>query len=337
MGDQDDKAAWSDLAERLRALGGVVDNIRLGRGTRGRGLFVERRGEPSRLVLPPHMLIPESDVEVQSGQLVVKSDAQVSSEVRAFFADYHASIGFARDIHRDARRAITGKHELPKALQDMILKGHPDGLAQFPAFKDDSVLPWFIDTRCIGHKGGRVLMPMVELTNHDASAQGFGTTGGGVSIEDTFENEVLVRYHAGDPWTVYLRWGFAAPSDRVYALGGELTEPAGWRIRIRAETRPTERVQHTSVSAKDRVLTIDRMLLIGPEGADAARTLFRSQMSRYGVADSDELFSLVVKINKDWFIRALAMTKGGVAKSGLKDFRAAVKLQLKALEGLHSG
>lgn len=69
----------------------------------------------------------------------------------------------------------------------------------------------------------------------------------------------------------------------------------------------------------------------------AARAPIRLQMAPYQVADADELFSLVLKINKDWFRRAVAMIKGGAAKLGLKEFRAVVKLQLKALEGLQTG
>lgn len=336
MAGKDDRAAWALVTEQMQEAGGVVQNVRLGKGTRGRGLFVEDRGAPAVIALPPHMLIAVDDVALRDGCLVVKPDADVPPDARTLFDTYYATFGFSRDIQREARRAIAGQHQLPGPLQDMILKGNRKGLTRFPAFEDAAVLEWLFNTRSIEVDGTRKLMPMVELANHDAGVAGFDTRDIGVRIAGTFQDEMLVRYHVGDPWTIYLRWGFAAPSDRLYALGLEVTEPAGWQIIVRPETLGGEIGQDTQITVQGRSLTIDRMLLTGPSGAEAARALFRTQVADFGLANPDELFSLITKINKDWFNRVLTLSKGSAANPGLKGVRAAAKLQLKMLERVSS-
>ena len=331
MGAKDDQAAWDDMADRLRAAGGNVENARLGRGSRGRGLFVERKGAPSRVMVPAHLLIPVDSIEMRDGRPAVKQDADVTPEARALFEAFYATLGFSPGLQRDARRAISGQHTLPGPLQDMILKGNPSGLTRFPAVTEAALLEWLFNTRSIASDGGRKMMPMLDLINHDASAPPFGVQDGGVQVEGQFEDEILVHYHTGDAWSVYQRWGFVAPSDRAYALGLDVTEPAGWQIHIRAETRPTNHARDTQITVTGRKLTIDRMLLTGPEGPSAARALFRAQVADFGLADPDELFSLICKINKDWFNRVLTLSKGGAANPGLKTVRMAAKSQLKML------
>lgn len=331
MGSKDDQTAWEGLAAQLRAAGGVVENVRLGRGPRGRGLFVERKGAPSRVMMPAHLLIPVDVVEMRDGRPMVKQDADVPPEARALFDTFYTGLGFSSGLQRDARHAIGSQHKLSGALQDMILKGNPSGLTRFPAISEASLLEWFFNTRSIEADGGRNMMPLLDLINHDASAPPFGGQDGGVQVEGLFEDEVLVRYHNGDAWSVYLRWGFAAPADRAYSLGVDVTEPAGWQIHVRAETRPTAHARDTQITVTGRKLTIDRMLLIGPESPSAARALFRTQVTDFGLADPDELFSLICKINKDWFNRVLTLSKGGAANPFLKTVRVAAKSQLKML------
>lgn len=331
LGENDDCLAWERLATQMRAAGGIIDNVRLGRGPRGRGLFVERRGASSRIMLPRDLLTPVEAIEMREGKPVVKDGADVTSAAQALFGAFYGTLGFSQRWQRDARRAISGQNQLPGPLQDMILKGNSKGLTRFPAFTEGSVLEWFFNTRSIEADTGRHMMPLLDLVNHDATAQPFGGKEGGVQVEGVFEDEILVRYHTGDAWSVYLRWGFAAPADRAYSLGLEVTEPAGWQINVRAETHPTDHAGDTTIAVQGRRLTVDRMLLIGPDGPDAARVMFRAQVVDFGLANPDELFSLICKINKDWFDRVLTLCKGGAANPGLKTVRMAAKLQLKML------
>ncbi|UWQ97082.1 hypothetical protein K3728_07640 [Rhodobacteraceae bacterium M385] len=325
MAERDDRNAWARIAQRVRDAGGRVENLRLGQGSRGRGLFVEDRAAPAAIALPAPLLIPVEAVELCDATLRIKADAEVTPEARALFDDYYASLGFSQPLSRDARRAISGLHQLPGPLQDMTLKGNRKGLERFPPFDDSALLAWFFDTRAIEIEGQRKLMPLVELTNHEASAAGFNTQNGGVEIAGRFRDEVLVRYHLSDPWGIYLRWGFVAPSDRLYSLGVEVREPGRWQIKVVPEMRQVTGSQDTQIRAEGRVLTIDRLLLKAPTGVEAARKLFRTQVAGYGVADPDELFSLIVKINKDWFNRILSLSKGGTGNAGLKTVRAAAR------------
>lgn len=330
-------AEWEVLCAMVREQGGVVENVRPGRGPRGMGLFAVERDAPSRIVLPRSLLVPAEAVVLRDGVLDVDEAAAVGDAARVFFRRHYASFGFTPAVQRDGRRHITGQARLPAEVQNMVLSGNPLGLTRFPEFSDAALLDWFRDTRAIrdmsspDRPDGRVMMPLMDMLNHDHRAAMFGARDGGVEMSGTFPDEILARYHDGDCWSIYTQWGFVAPSDCVFSLGLAMTEPAGWSIRILADTRSQSGRAPTQVRAEGRVLTIERMLLSGPGGQAQARQVFLSQTAPFGLADPQELFALVTNINRNWFQRLVALTKGGRAQSAMTDIRAAAKEQLSKL------
>src|SRR6266480_2604064 len=59
--------SWHELLDEFRALGGTADNIRLGDGQFGRGLFPVDGTKPVAIHIPDSLLVPVTDLVVASG------------------------------------------------------------------------------------------------------------------------------------------------------------------------------------------------------------------------------------------------------------------------------
>ena len=55
--DQRAPALWDEMLDEFRSLGGIADNIRLGEGRFGRGLFPVDTSRPYRIHIPPSLLV----------------------------------------------------------------------------------------------------------------------------------------------------------------------------------------------------------------------------------------------------------------------------------------
>ena len=79
---------WDALLCDFQALGGIAENIALGLGSFGRGLFPRDASKPFLLRLPDNLLFPVQDVEFANDQLRVRDTAGIGKPERDFFARY---------------------------------------------------------------------------------------------------------------------------------------------------------------------------------------------------------------------------------------------------------
>jgi len=66
---------WDELVEEFRALGGTMDNVRLGHGPLGRGLFVIDPARPFLVRAPENLLVSVSDIVFENGAPKVAAGA----------------------------------------------------------------------------------------------------------------------------------------------------------------------------------------------------------------------------------------------------------------------
>ena len=90
---------WKELVAEFRSLGGTADNVALGEGPFGRGLFAIDPAKQVELRTPETLLVRSEDVEIRDGQLVAKASANLGERERAFF-DRRARGG--TNLHQDA-------------------------------------------------------------------------------------------------------------------------------------------------------------------------------------------------------------------------------------------
>ena len=58
---------WDEMLDEFRALGGTADNIRLGRGEFGRGVFPVDPAKPIAIRIPDNLLVAVEDMIFASG------------------------------------------------------------------------------------------------------------------------------------------------------------------------------------------------------------------------------------------------------------------------------
>ena len=76
--------AWEELLDEFRALGGTADNVRLGYGEYGRGLFPVDPAKPVAVRIPDNLLVPAEDMIFTGGALRVGPKAKTGERERAW-------------------------------------------------------------------------------------------------------------------------------------------------------------------------------------------------------------------------------------------------------------
>ena len=85
--DNGSSRLWDEMLEEFRALGGTVENVRLGQGALGRGLFVIDPGRPFLVRIPESLLVNVSDIVFENGVLKVAAGANVGARERKFYEE----------------------------------------------------------------------------------------------------------------------------------------------------------------------------------------------------------------------------------------------------------
>src|SRR5271163_722956 len=84
---------WEELLREFRELGGVAENVRLGTGSLGRGLFVIDPSKPAVLHAPESSLIPVDSLVLRDGQLTTNVEP-LGARGRDFFERYERYFGW---------------------------------------------------------------------------------------------------------------------------------------------------------------------------------------------------------------------------------------------------
>jgi len=223
---QRESLLWEEMLEEFRALGGTADNVCLGQGRLGRGLFPRDPAKPVRVRISDNLLVDWKHVEFENDVFRISAAAQISAREKAFLENYYRDFSWGA-----GRQELTGllqmMHDAPAELREVLRPFYAFRWLEHPTPK--TVQARFLDSRVIGYKGGDVIMPIVELANHGHATQ--YQTADGVGLSGTFSGEILVQYQLCDPLQIFGKWGFASDSES-FALSLPL-KPGSLGIAIR--------------------------------------------------------------------------------------------------------
>ena len=193
---------WDDLLEEFRSFGGRAENVVQREGPFGLGLFPINPTEPVELMVPKNLLVPADNVTLRDGEAVIQDDSAFPHEYADWFRRYQANYSWGADGETSVSRFATGLRDLPetvvKLLQDFRLysRAEPDPTTD----PRRQLLTKFLQSRCLGREGRLLVMPLVELANHSATAGNWQTgADGAVGVQGRFDGEVLVKYSNADP------------------------------------------------------------------------------------------------------------------------------------------
>lgn len=300
---------WEELLEEFRAIGGVAENVRLGAGARGRGLFVIDPAKPASLHIPRAITIPVSAVGTDSGDIRVDRD-QVDDRVATFYEHYQKHFGWSAGGREEAFALQREWHDLPPEIVNFIktmgVLDHPE--LRFMPPDDRVLLEEHVRARVFADKTGSFMIPMIDLVNHLSTARGY-VTDGGVGVSGTFADEVLVRYNNFDPMTMALHYGFADQSVFACSIGITLDLPGGRRLTIAREISASETrdgIAFPVVTETDGHLRFSHLMLGIMSAPDVPRAIFRSLVKPYvDPVSADQIFDGIAHFNRVRFINLL--------------------------------
>ena len=298
---------WDALVEEFRALGGVLENVRLGRGAIGRGLFPVDPGQPAKILVPENLLFPVEELEFVDGRLRVKKKGDTPSREEKFFEEYQEAFSWGAAGRTDCEAFFASMAELPGPVREVLTNdwglGH-----MFRGIDAKAVQGRFLRTRMINRNGRGVLMPVLELVNHGVTGSPFNFTGG-ISIAGTYTSEVLARYNFLDPLGVFLAWGFPSPEPVTHSLGMKLPLPGRTLVIGREVTKNKvhARLRIPEVTVEDDKINFSHLMLGHKRFPKLSRGVFQYLMKEQGIEGVDEIFDRIRQINGIKFLNLLSV------------------------------
>jgi len=300
---------WDQLVEEFRALGGVAENVRLGTGPRGRGIFVIDPAKPASLNIPRAITVPIETLGVEDGDIRVQR-GRIDDRVASFYEHYEKYFGWSAGGREEAFALQREWHELPPEivafLKTMGVLDHPE--ARFMPPEERVLVEGHVRARMFQDSTGAFMIPMIDLVNHSSPVRGY-VMDGGVGVTGTFADEVLVRYNNFDAITMALHYGFADLSIFAASIGITVDLPGGRRLTIARDLSVSETrngIGFPVVTLNDNVIRFSYLMLgiIGVE--DVPRAVFRSLMAPYiDRTAADQVFDGIAHFNRVRFINLL--------------------------------
>ncbi len=321
--------AWDELLEEFRNLGGTAQNVRLGEGALGRGLFAIDPGVPVRVEVPGSLLVDAQSVVFENGALKLAGGASIGARERKFIEDYHAHLSWGGGGRAEIVRILEQAQELPKELRRELVFEHRCG-RWFEDFSERLVEQQFVASRRIAWRGRNVMMPILDLANHGSG--GTFEPGEALRLETLTSGEVLVRYSDTDSYGVFLSWGFAGEQAQALSIDlvGEIQSTELAIGRGFGDTKSDKRPWIPELRAGQGAAQLDFLMLGNRFYPRLPRGIFRRVMRDGGFGGVDEGFDVIQHVNRSHFLRLLGAveTLGGPMAHTL---RTMARHQLEAL------
>jgi len=294
------------MIDEFVALGGAADNVRLGQGDCGRGLFPIDPAKPVRLHTPPNLLIERGFAVFEDGAWRVARDAPVGDRERHFFERYQAAFCWEAGGQDECTTFVETMDAIPRSLRDLL----PAEFRLDSLFEGDPALrvqTRFLTSRAINMQGRSMLMPIVELVNHRTGKALFDLKMG-VSVSGTFDGEVLVRYQHTDALGIFQEWGFASREPIAFSL--PLLVGRGDRAfgvnRELQKTVKRDSVRMPTVKLNGKLVTLSHIMLGNVKSPELPRRIFLSLMEDIPRVNAEEFFDEIRNINRQKFLKFIA-------------------------------
>jgi hypothetical protein len=319
---------WLELLDEFRALGGVAENVRLGEGPLGRGLFSLDPARPVALRVPTALLVEVDDMVFENGVLRVGPAAKVGARERSWLDHYQEHFGWGvggDEVRREFEEIV----RLPESLRhDLATRYHCGN--RFADQGEAAVRRAFLGSRSITCGARNVVMPIIDLANHGEGAT--YDVGDEVALNGTFPGEVLVRYSDSDPFDYFRTWGFATARPVAFSipLMGQLE---GARLKVERAIHIDSRgpkLWVPGLKRKDDIVALEFVMLANEQYPRLSKGIFHKVLSEAGFARLDEPFDVIQHVNRMHFLELLGVVEDydlPVART----LRTVVRHQLRAL------
>ena len=288
---------WDEMLEEFRALGGTAENVRLGEGPLGRGLFPIDSGKPVRLHVPESLLLPTNFVGFEDGTFRVGANAPLGARGRAFLEAYEQDFSWGVS-RRETEELLTLLQEASAELRQ-LLETPFEAQAWLAGAKPQTIAERFFAARTLRYKSARVVAPVLDLINHGLGPR--FQTANGIALQGQFPGEIVIRYGPTDPVGIFNSWGFASPCEFfALSLGLRLKTNSGSLVIGRQDPAfgggRNPFVPEISISGD--TITLSHLLLGHKSVPKLPRGIFYRIMREAGRSDAEETFDRIQHINR---------------------------------------
>lgn len=328
--------AWNELLDEFRVLGGTAENVRIGRGSLGRGLFAIDSSRPVDLHTPPNLLVPLRDVTFGSDRFHISPAAKVGKPERVWLERYLNEFSWGGGGREEAMAEIERMRSLPLPVRERL--GRAFGMNYCIAeLSPDLVAQRFLGSRAIT-LDEQTVMPMIDMVNHGA-APGYNTTNG-VAVRGLFSDEILVSYsEAHDTFLCFAVWGIVCPRPFAYSHPTRLPTRQGEMVistdlhdghEIEVHVPKPLRLNLPNLTVRNGRIAVS-FLMLGMKGLPRIpKGIFRRVVSDAGLQLDDEPFEMAQHLNRDAFLSMLRDLEGIEAEIA-GSLRRVCLMQLDAL------
>jgi hypothetical protein len=324
--------AWDEMLDEFRALGGTADNIRLGEGVYGRGLFAVDPARPAAIHIPENLLIPTTDAEFENGAFRVAAGSKAGAREKAFLESYENLFSW-RGGRAETEQVFAHARALPPDLRlELISEYHCGDWFKEPT--DRLVQERFLAARCIRHRDRNVIMPIVELANHGSGHT--YVTKDGVALRGVYSGEVLVKYAEFDAHGMFMVFGFATEQPQAFsiALGGKVGRNPVQIGRDLGGLSPTSPFWIPEIANTGGTAML-RFLMIGNRNHPRhCRGIFYKLMRDAGFSQFEESFDTIRHANRLHFLKLLSVVED-VEGPMARTLRRMARFQLQAMSYCH--
>ncbi|HTT84926.1 MAG TPA: hypothetical protein VMF67_15730 [Rhizomicrobium sp.] len=297
---------WEEIVAAFRALGGVADNIRLGFGQNGRGLFPIDPGQPFHLRVPENLMCPIEDISFYGDRIGVRERSTIRTPECAFFERYANAVSWGGGGRQEMAALISAFDALPNEVRALLASDF--GMA--PWLEGDATARMqaqYLQSRAVSIRGRDVLIPLFELTNHNARGSEWSAEGG-LEVTGEASGEICVTYGLlHDPFSMFHRYAIASREPIAFSMPMKVQVGAipvsiarTFELEKRGE-RVTPQVIYTNEGLALSFLMLGQSIV-----PRLPRKMFVELMKPLSVANVDEEFDAVVHANATKFLKLLA-------------------------------
>ena len=300
---------FEEFLTDYRAQGGIAENVRLGEGPYGRGLFPIDPSRQATVFTPEHLVVPLTAVELQNSKMVVKP-GMVAEPAARIFESYQEHFGWSAGGRDEAWHLRTQWHELaPEIISRIESMGVLDDQGhRFLAPSDDECMVDYLRARYFGFKGQASVVPVIDLVNYSNDANSY-VSEGGFGVTGTFGQEMLVRYNLSDAFALQMSYGFTALTNFAYSVAITLSLPNGLALTIGRSVEGGETrggAVMPPIEQRGTTVHLGHLKLGNLAAPDLPRSMFRAAIGSVATAaQADELFDVIARFNRTQFIALL--------------------------------
>ena len=323
---------WEALLCDFRALGGVAENVVLGEGSFGLGLFPRDATKPFLLRLPDNLLFPVEDVEFVQDRVRVRDSAAIAPAERDFFERYQSIFSWGGGGGAESARFISMLDSLPPEVRTRLINNYRmrDVLEGDQAKRTQTR---FLKSRMTYWKNRYVLIPLIDLANCGSEGIFYsGDSEGHLQIEGEVPGEILVDYGPHDSLSIFHFFGFPAARPRAYSLPmrtkiGKTTLKIGWNL---AAKRMRANISVPEMKLEGGEIFLSHLVIGNANGPRLPRGIFCALMKEARATGADEAFDRIVLNNKRAFLDLLGALEPHRGEM-VAMLRATAHFQLKSM------